>query len=615
MMALPKRQAWFPMAALGTLLVSALLFLYDRTRDYDPASYFENVSVLRQAKQLDARWELDAMKSKVGINNNYDPLVDPLNDLSALRQRMADIIAAQGGDDKRALSSADAAYRRALDKKARLIENFKSHNSVLRNSLLFLPTAAADVRELAGQGAGGDPAARARVQAEVDRALLDTLVYVQAATADKAAEIDAELARLVAASKGLPADFANRVGIFVAHARTIVREHAEVNGLLGDIAAAPTAARIDDFNNILNDTRQRASVHAQEDQLYLLFFAAALIALLVYAAGRIIRSHAVINRVNAELKQANDRLEERVQQRTRELQEAQAELMTIARKAGMAEIATNVLHNVGNVLNSVNVSAGVLGAQVRASRSQGLSKAVGLLDAHRDDLGEFLTRDPGGRMLPDYLRKLAQTVSTERQGMLDEIANLTKSIDHIKDIVATQQRHAGASMLFETVQVGDLIDDALRICGDSLARHRVRVVKEFEDVPAPSLDKHRVLQILVNLISNAKHAMDGVPDRAHLITVRLQAAPDDKVRIQVADNGEGIRAENLKRVFEHGFTTRANGHGFGLHSSILAAQEMGASLTAHSDGPGKGAVFTLDLPVNAGKETKVDPTADAKEAI
>ncbi|GAB7530446.1 hypothetical protein PS3A_28570 [Pseudomonas sp. 3A(2025)] len=283
-----------------------------------------------------------------------------------------------------------------------------------------------------------------------------------------------------------------------------------------------------------------------------------------------------------------------------ELRAAQAELVTTARQAGMAEIATNVLHNVGNVLNSVNVSAQVLRDKVRTSKGQGVSKVVQLLNEHAHDMGEFMGNDPKGRMLPDYLSKLAEALAAEQQSMLDELALLTKSIDHIKDIVATQQSYAGTSSLMEPVLLRDLIEDVVRICDVSLARHTITLVKDFNDVPPINLDKHKVLQILVNLINNAKQALEPVNDRPSEIILRLESASEGQVRIVVQDNGEGISSENLGRVFEHGFTTRTSGHGFGLHSCILAAHSMGGDLIAHSEGQGQGATFTLVLPLTQG---------------
>ncbi|HEY9106443.1 MAG TPA: sensor histidine kinase, partial [Roseateles sp.] len=288
--------------------------------------------------------------------------------------------------------------------------------------------------------------------------------------------------------------------------------------------------------------------------------------------------------------------------KAREQQLAQKQALENARQSGMAEIATNVLHNVGNVLNSVNVSAELIGGKVRGSEAAGLARAVALLDAHEHDLGDYLTQDKRGRLLPGYLKQLSLALVEERQQILDELAALTRSVRHIKEIVATQQSYAGASSMVESARITDLIEDALRI--DTGGIGQLRVEREFEDVPALMLDKHRTLLILVNLIGNARHAtLQAPPGVAPCIVVRARAVEGGRLQVVVADNGCGIAPENLTRIFAHGFTTKQDGHGFGLHSCVLAAQEMGGTLIARSDGPGTGASFTLELPLTAATDT------------
>ena len=287
------------------------------------------------------------------------------------------------------------------------------------------------------------------------------------------------------------------------------------------------------------------------------------------------------------------------ERRAREQQAAQRQLLENARQAGMAEIATNVLHNVGNVLNSVNVSAELIATRVRDSEAAGLARAVKLLDDHAADIGEYLTTDPRGRLLPGYLAQLVLALAEERRGICDELAVLTKSVRHIKDIVATQQSYAGASSIVEPLQICDLIEDALRIDAGSVHGHDVAVLRRFSQVPSLMLDKHRVLLILVNLIGNARHAMQRVARPDHALTLSVTLVGDSTLQVVVSDTGEGIASDNLTRIFAHGFTTKKDGHGFGLHSCVLAAREMGGSLKAHSDGPGLGAVFTLELPLQA----------------
>jgi two-component system NtrC family sensor kinase len=279
-----------------------------------------------------------------------------------------------------------------------------------------------------------------------------------------------------------------------------------------------------------------------------------------------------------------------------ELRVAQGELVATARRAGMAEVATNVLHNVGNVLNSVNVSAAVVSSRVRSSRTRGLTRVAKLLEEHEHDLAQFLTADAAGRVLPGYLRQLAQVAEEEQREIVAELTSLTRNIDHIKEVVATQQSYAGASTVLEPIRLADLAEDALRMSDESLQRHGVAVVREFDEVPVAELDRARIIQIVVNLISNARAAMVNTPADARRLTLRITAG-GGRLRLQVQDCGEGITAENLGRIFSHGFTTRRDGHGFGLHSCVVAAKDMGGQLTAASDGPGCGAVFTLDLPL------------------
>lgn len=290
-----------------------------------------------------------------------------------------------------------------------------------------------------------------------------------------------------------------------------------------------------------------------------------------------------------------ERLEQRVAEQTRELRETQERLVTMARRAGMAEIATNVLHNMGNILNSVNVEADLLRSRLHESKLTGVSRAAALLDEHSGDPGAFMNTEKG-KLLPGYLRELGAALDRERADMLERIERLLASVEHIKNVVATQQAFAGSSVFTERLRPAEVVEEALRITGDSLRRHRIEVVKEVEEVPPLQLDKTRALQILVNLINNARQAIDAAEGGPRELHLRMDA-DGEKLRFQVRDDGCGIPRENLSRIFSHGFTTRSDGHGFGLHSSALAAGEMGGKLSVFSEGSGLGATFTLELPL------------------
>ncbi len=230
----------------------------------------------------------------------------------------------------------------------------------------------------------------------------------------------------------------------------------------------------------------------------------------------------------------------------------------------------------------------------RHLRRADLSEVVALLRTHESDLGEFLTRNPQGRQVPGYLGQLAEHLVAEQALAIKELDQLQKSIEHIKQVVTTQQGCAKGGGQSEMLQVTDLVEEALRMDAGRPADHDIQVVKEFESVPAVSVEKHKVLQILVNLVRNAKQACHegGRPEMR--LTLRVTNM-DDRVRIAVSDNGVGISPESLARIFAHGFTTKKDGHGFGLHSAVTAAKDMGGSLQVQSAGLGQGATFTLEL--------------------
>ena len=280
----------------------------------------------------------------------------------------------------------------------------------------------------------------------------------------------------------------------------------------------------------------------------------------------------------------------------RELAESTRRLIETSRHAGMAEIATGVLHNVGNVLNSVNVSATLLSDRLRRSKVTSLGKAAQLLAGHQDDLATFLTQDSKGRQLPEFLKSLAEHLIVEQTSLIDEAQALMKNVEHIKEIVSMQQSYSKLGGLLEPVPPILLVEDALRIKAPALARHRIDIVREFEEAPPVIVDKHKTLQILINLIGNAKHAVNHHEGTEKRLTLRIRTMPEGRVRIIVMDTGTGIASENLTKIFQYGFTTKKEGHGFGLHSAANAAREMKGSLTASSDGPGRGATFTLELP-------------------
>jgi signal transduction histidine kinase len=331
---------------------------------------------------------------------------------------------------------------------------------------------------------------------------------------------------------------------------------------------------------------------------------------------------AILHRDQA-LSEAKRDLERRVAERTQELREqivakdrahteladAQKSLVAVSRLSGMAEVATGVLHNVGNVLNSINVSAAIIADRLRESRIAQLGDLARQLQEQQNHLGDFLANDPRGKRILPYLGKLSARLAQERDELCKEAASLAQHVSHVKEIVAMQQTYARASGVIEKIPATSLLEDVISIVQPSLDRNGIVLQREFEDLPPLMTDRHKVLQLLLNLVRNAEDAVRSGGTLPRKIILRVQHLGEDRLQIQVADNGIGILPENLVRIFSHGFTTKKNGHGFGLHSGALAASQLGGSLTAESEGPERGATFTLELPLQAQEAARYRSTS------
>lgn len=285
---------------------------------------------------------------------------------------------------------------------------------------------------------------------------------------------------------------------------------------------------------------------------------------------------------------------------TRKLEQSRTQLVDLSRQAGMSEVATGVLHNIGNVLTGMSVSTSQALEKTQKLNVPDVVAMAELLGKHEDDLGAFITTDKKGKLIPKFLGQVGENLNAQRKVILDELESVGQSLNHITDIVRMQQSYAKVNGVMEKVRPIDLANDALRINSASLKNTDVEIVRKFGEVPPITTDRHTVLQILVNVLNNALWAVSETDSAGKRITIRIGLAPDgdDRLQIIVSDNGVGIAPENLTRVFSYGFSTRSDGNGFGLHTGALDAKALGGSLNGASEGPGKGATFTLELPIN-----------------
>jgi signal transduction histidine kinase len=318
--------------------------------------------------------------------------------------------------------------------------------------------------------------------------------------------------------------------------------------------------------------------------------------LAIAAPGELAELRDYLNQMTADL----ERREAERRSAAERAQAMQDELLAVTRMAGMAEIATGVLHNVGNVLNSLNVSVAMISDHLRSSRVAGLSRSIELVDRYPGGLPAFLGTEKG-KVLPVYLSTVSRHLADENARVLDELDSVNRNVEHIKAIVAMQQSYARPSGLRQPVAIAQLIDDALHMGEPAYERAGIEVITDVPRDLELCTDRHKLLQIMINLISNARYSLNEHGVAPLQLTVRVTEAALTTT-ITVTDTGIGIPTGNLDQIFRHGFTTKPGGHGFGLHASANAAHELGGSLRVASDGPGRGATFTLELPTGADEE-------------
>jgi signal transduction histidine kinase len=304
--------------------------------------------------------------------------------------------------------------------------------------------------------------------------------------------------------------------------------------------------------------------------------------------------------LHAELDQRNTELETALT----DVKQMQSQLVEVAHRAGMTEIAAGVLHNVGNVLNSVNVSVSVINDNVRKSKVASVARAAALMKQHSAAFSAG--GDPKIERLPEYLGLLADSLAEEQRQVESELGNLLEKVQHIKNIINAQQNYTRRVCFRESIDVHSLIDDLLNMHQAAIVQNAVTIEREFVPLPKITIEKSKLLQVLDNLIKNALESIAATPRASHVLRVTSKSA-DGELSISIADSGHGITEERLKCIFRFGFTTKANGNGFGLHSAAIAMNEMGGSIRVHSAGADQGATFTITLPMKAAPESESHP--------
>jgi two-component system, NtrC family, sensor kinase len=574
--------------ALGLALAGILSFLVVKTRSVDFDGHNEIVGTLRQIKQLDAEWNVDVLRSKTGFNSNYDPVVSPLPLMdsleAALRNKTAEVLSSQATSDG-ALFAQLETYRKAMDDKINSIERFKSQNSILRNSSRYLPVAANELMESL-RTEQIDAATRNDAEESLNRILADTMAFGLSAETTTKDRIEQSSARLQQAASKFSPDMRDRVSGFTAHVATIVKQQEIGDRVLAQIAALPTAKKIDE----LTDTYQKEhDSQLQQQQLYrnlLIAYSAAMLLLLAYLGWRLLKSYRLLNRSNHDLERAN-----------LELKESQVYMVQAEKMSALGQMVAGIAHEINTPLAYVKGTIEVLKDQMSpindlASKSYQFTQLV--RDPHKDRA---------------VLSTQFETVSelskdVQESNVIGEMNTLMKDglhgIEQISEIVQNLKNFSRLDRAkIDDFSVADGLESTL-LLAKNLLKNKIEIVKEFAVVPKIKCSPSQINQVFLNIITNAVHAMPEGREQPGKITLRTALEGKDQVRIEIADNGVGIPEDVLPKIFDPFFTTKeiGKGTGMGLSISYKIIQEHGGRILVDTEA-GIGTVFSILLPIQS----------------
>ncbi len=315
----------------------------------------------------------------------------------------------------------------------------------------------------------------------------------------------------------------------------------------------------------------------------------------IYAVHTISYDITDSKRAEEKIRILNKELKLLVEDRTAELKEARKDIIKKEYKSELADITTGTLHNVKNILSSVKTSSDFMRKILHGDSLTGFKRANEMLRENIGNIENFICNDPKGKKLMEFYLKIEEVLDKEVQTTKKHMNRLREKVNAIENIVTTQQSYGGSIPVREHLEIIDIIEDALTMQMESIKNHSINVTKEHKRAPKINVEKTKLMHILINLINNAKDAMLGTPTEKRSITISTDS-DDSYVFIKVKDTGNGISSEDFNNIFTHGFTTKKDGHGFGLHSCASYMKEMHGEMWAESQGEGKGAEFVLKFP-------------------
>jgi two-component system, NtrC family, sensor kinase len=564
-------------------LVGVLGFLFQRTRSVDVDGNGEIIGVLRQLKQVDAEWNVDVLRSKTDLNTHSDPVASPLPLIASMQSRLAERTDGAWADDaaRTRLAPMLADFTAAMDRKIALIERFRSQNAILRNSSRYVPLAGSELVE-AARNRVADKRTAVELQEAAETLVADVMTYLLLPDAPLRAHIEEHDAALGALAPRLPADVAALVEQVRPHVQAVLRQQKIGDDLLVQLAALPTANKLDSLMDAYGQENSRLLAEQQIWTLAMLGYAALLLGLLGWQGWRLFRSDRLLNDSSAALKRAD-----------RDLQASQAALVQAEKMSALGQMVAGIAHEINTPLVYVKGTIGVLREHMaRVSELAERSLVFTEMLAAKE-------RDPAA-LSREYTEVRRLAGNAVERGMLNELVKLLEEgaggIDKISEIVLNLKQFSRLDHARVTsFDVREGLESTL-LLARSMLKHRVTVIREFGDVSRIACAPSQINQVFLNLITNAAHAIPE--DRAGFLTLRTEMDDDKTVRIEIQDNGTGIRQDVLPKIFDPFFTTRGTreGTGMGLSISHKIVKQHGGAILVDTE-VDVGTVFTILLPV------------------
>src|SRR5215831_1299490 len=568
-MKIPSLLRALSIAAVTFLLIAVLVFLYAKSSSVDAEKKTRIEGYLKQLKQLDAEWNVDVLKSRMDINKNYDPLTSPLAVLASLQKKLAEEANALGELEPQ---KAVGELQRLIDEKTDLVDQFKAQNAILKNSLRYVPTAAdelqAEIRRTRRPPASTDTLEILSVRA--NQLLNDVLKYNLLPDSAAAANIEGSSLLIEASESLYPKEVAASARNLLRHTRTILRQRLVESNVLEKIAAMPMSPAIDRVGQVFDRNFQVQLAESDRYRDYLLAYSTFLLALLVYIGSRLLRSYRIIGRVNKDLKQANETLEQRVRERTEELskalqdlKESETQLVQSEKMASLGQMVAGVAHEINTPLAYVRSSIETVQTRVAETVNEFVDATRALVAAMRSgDASDDEVAEKFG-VASDLADRMVEF------SVLDEIGGLLKDgvhgVDEMTKIVINLKNFSRLDRTQVTQQsVDSCVEDTLRLARSII---KGRTVTKILGATTPiRCAPSQINQVLLNLITNAAQA---TADQEGQITIVTRMRGPEHVAVEVIDNGTGIPKEVLPRVFDPFFTTKAVGKGTGLGLAIV----------------------------------------------